>query len=62
MHIHFQLMHIFISLVQFVMVFLQPLMGFLQPSSLSLITEFSPWELSLSIIVLSRPRGQQVLH
>ena len=32
--------------------FLQPLMGFLQPSGLSLITELSLWELSLSIIVL----------
>ena len=34
--------------------FLWPLMGFLQPSSLSLITELSPWEISLCIIVLSK--------
>ena len=36
------------------MVFLQFLMGFLRLSSLSLITELSPWELSLSLIVLSK--------
>ena len=35
-------------------------MGFLQPSSPSLITELSPWELSLSIIVLSYLTGGSV--